>query len=131
MSLNKSKISDYLIKSRSEVIIEEHNDKADELVAKLKTELTPINNASHWKRLVLIDCIFVGHINTDTDSVAGAIGAAEFYEGIPALASDMNDETKFCLEYFHIDYPRTIKELYEKGKKEKKEKKGKKRSYPG
>jgi len=39
------------------------------------------------------NCIFVGHINTDLDSVAGAIGAAELYGGVPAVSQkDLNTE---------------------------------------
>ena len=46
----------------------------------------------------LAGAAFVGHIMTDLDSVAGAIGAAHLYGGVPARASDINTETQFALD---------------------------------
>ena len=46
----------------------------------------------------LKDAIFVGHLVTDLDSVAGAIGAAALYGGKAVLASDINSETAFALD---------------------------------
>lgn len=60
---------------------------------------------------VLKDAVFVGHLVTDMDSVAGAIGAAELYGGVPALASDVNSETTFALEKFGVQKPRTVEEI--------------------
>ena len=45
------------------------------------------------------------------DSIAGAIGAAELYGGIPARASELNSETSFCLKYWGIPTPLPIEEL--------------------
>lgn len=50
--------------------------------------------------------IFVGHLVTDMDSIAGALGAADLYSGIPARASDVNSETKFCLERWGLSLDR-------------------------
>ena len=46
----------------------------------------------------LKDAIFCGHLVTDLDSIAGAIGAAHLYGGVPARASDINTETQFALD---------------------------------
>ena len=50
----------------------------------------------------LKDAIFVGHLVTDLDSVAGAIGAAALYGGKAVLASDINSETAFALDRWGI-----------------------------
>ena len=47
-------------------------------------------------------CLFVGHINTDMDSVGGAVGAAALYKGRATLAqlpSDLNGEIMYALSY--------------------------------
>ena len=54
------------------------------------------------------DCVFVGHVVTDLDSVAGSIGAADFYGGRAGLASKVNSETQFALEYWGIDIESTL-----------------------
>eukprot|EP00600_Ochromonadales_sp_CCMP1393_P004790 CAMPEP_0174963242 /NCGR_PEP_ID=MMETSP0004_2-20121128/5221_1 /TAXON_ID=420556 /ORGANISM="Ochromonas sp., Strain CCMP1393" /LENGTH=409 /DNA_ID=CAMNT_0016211845 /DNA_START=165 /DNA_END=1391 /DNA_ORIENTATION=- len=59
----------------------------------------------------LANAIFCGHLVTDMDSIAGAIGAAELYGGTPARASEINSETKFCLEHWGVTQPEPIEEL--------------------
>ena len=47
-------------------------------------------------------CLFVGHTNTDLDSVGGAVGAAELYDGRACLAQppvELNGEV--CLYSTH------------------------------
>ena len=47
-------------------------------------------------------CLFVGHINTDMDSVGGAVGAAELYGGRACLAQppkDLNGEIMYACAY--------------------------------
>jgi manganese-dependent inorganic pyrophosphatase len=60
---------------------------------------------------MLSDSIFCGHLVTDLDSIAGAIGAAELYGGIPARASQVNSETQFALDYWGVEKPEPIEEL--------------------
>lgn len=55
--------------------------------------------------------IFCGHLVTDLDSIAGAIGAAELYGGIPARASEVNSETQFALEYWSKEKPEPIEKV--------------------
>eukprot|EP00551_Chaetoceros_affinis_P005915 CAMPEP_0203663826 /NCGR_PEP_ID=MMETSP0090-20130426/1358_1 /ASSEMBLY_ACC=CAM_ASM_001088 /TAXON_ID=426623 /ORGANISM="Chaetoceros affinis, Strain CCMP159" /LENGTH=545 /DNA_ID=CAMNT_0050526869 /DNA_START=44 /DNA_END=1681 /DNA_ORIENTATION=- len=63
---------------------------------------------------LLKDAIFVGHLVTDLDSVAGAIGAAELYGGKAALASDVNSETQFALDQWKVDTPPRVEDVLEK-----------------
>ena len=60
---------------------------------------------------LLDDAVFVGHIMTDLDSIAGAIGAAELYGGVPARASEINTETQFALEHWGVDLPPPVEDL--------------------
>lgn len=59
----------------------------------------------------LSDAIFCGHLVTDLDSIAGAIGAAELYGGIAARASEVNSETAFALKLWGVQQPRKIEDL--------------------
>jgi manganese-dependent inorganic pyrophosphatase len=60
---------------------------------------------------MLADSIFCGHLVTDLDSIAGAIGAAELYGGVPARASEINSETQFALNHWGVAKPLPIEEL--------------------
>lgn len=57
---------------------------------------------------ILNDAIFVGHVNTDADSVCGAIAAAYLFNGTPAIsepASSLNGEITFALEEAGVPVP--------------------------
>jgi manganese-dependent inorganic pyrophosphatase len=59
-----------------------------------------------FMRSQLRNCIFVGHVNTDLDSIAGAICAAELFGGVAARAEDKyNGEIEFALQYVGMDAP--------------------------
>ncbi|KAJ1414298.1 hypothetical protein B484DRAFT_454846 [Ochromonadaceae sp. CCMP2298] len=60
---------------------------------------------------LLSGALFCGHLVTDMDSIAGAIGAAELYGGTAARASEINSETKFCLERWGVTQPSPIESL--------------------
>jgi inorganic pyrophosphatase/exopolyphosphatase len=62
----------------------------------------------------LAGAAFVGHIMTDLDSVAGAIGAAHLYGGDPAIASEINTETEFALKEWKCALPATIETTLER-----------------
>mmetsp|Transcript_2251 Transcript_2251/g.2347 ORF Transcript_2251/g.2347 Transcript_2251/m.2347 type:complete len:401 (+) Transcript_2251:53-1255(+) len=62
---------------------------------------------------LLNNALFCGHLVTDLDSIAGAIGAAELYEGVPARASEINSETAFALKLWGVEKPEPIEELLE------------------
>ena len=47
-------------------------------------------------------CLFVGHTNTDLDSVGGAVGAAELYDGRACIAQppqELNGEIMYAISY--------------------------------
>lgn len=59
----------------------------------------------------------IGHRNPDTDSICSAIGYAHLKQslGVNAVAArvgKINKETKFALEYFHVEQPLLIPDLY-------------------
>jgi hypothetical protein len=63
--------------------------------------------------IILSDAIFVGHLMTDLDSIAGSLGAAELYGGIAARASEINSETQFALNFWGLPPPLPIEILVE------------------
>ena len=48
------------------------------------------------------------------DSIAGAIGASELYSGFPSRSSELNSETKFCLNYWGVPIPAPVEDLLSK-----------------
>ena len=89
-----------------------HESQADEIVHALcKTESLP--EIDLFLPDVLNGAVFVGHIVTDLDSVAGAIGAAELYGGMPALASKINSETMFAFQEWGVPTPKYIEDVLE------------------
>lgn len=59
-----------------------------------------------------------GHQNPDTDSICAAISYSylkskidESHEYIPVALKEVNQETAFVLDYFHVDAPRVIHNL--------------------
>jgi len=63
---------------------------------------------------MLSGALFCGHLVTDMDSIAGAIGAADLYGGTACRASEVNSETAFCLERWGIEKPAPVEEMLEK-----------------
>ncbi len=59
----------------------------------------------------------IGHRNPDTDSICSAIGYAHLKQalGVNAVAArcgKINNETKYALEYFKVDQPLLLTDLY-------------------
>merc|ERR1740121_609705 len=55
---------------------------------------------------ILEGCLFVGHVKTDLDSIAGAIGAACLWRGVATRAEQSyNGEIAFALKFAGIDPP--------------------------
>ena len=59
----------------------------------------------------------IGHRNPDTDSICSAVGYAHLKQAmgvnaVAARAGKLNKETKFVLEYFHVEQPLLIPDLY-------------------
>ena len=85
-------------------------DVAHEFVSKLPT-VAELPSVKAYIPQSLGDALFCGHLVTDLDSIAGAIGAAEMYGGIPARASEINSETAFALKTWNVEKPAPIEEL--------------------
>lgn len=59
----------------------------------------------------------IGHRNPDTDSICSAIGYAHLKQAmgenvVAARAGKVNEETKYALNYFHMEKPILITDLY-------------------
>jgi inorganic pyrophosphatase/exopolyphosphatase len=59
----------------------------------------------------LENAVFCGHLVTDLDSIAGALGAACLYGGTPARASEVNSETAFALDLWGVNPPEQIESI--------------------
>lgn len=63
---------------------------------------------------ILRGATFVGHVNTDLDSIAGAIGAANLYQGTAAKAQrELNGEITYALEFAGLPEPALFDDLGE------------------
>ena len=60
-----------VLPSAASIAVHAFEEESDEMVLKMRPSL---NLPEHWKWTQLRDCIFVGHTNTDTDSIASSIG---------------------------------------------------------
>ena len=59
----------------------------------------------------------IGHRNPDTDSICSAISYANLkramgIEAVAARCGKVNNETKYALEYFKVDQPVYLEDLY-------------------
>lgn len=54
---------------------------------------------------------YIGHKNPDTDTVCAAIAAAKLFGGTPAIASEINKETEFVLDYFGVPKPEILENI--------------------
>ena len=59
----------------------------------------------------------IGHRNPDTDSICAAIGYSHLKQAlgvnaVPARCGKVNNETKYALEYFKIEQPLLLTDLY-------------------
>lgn len=86
-----------------------HKVQAHEVVTHLPQPELPTVQA--YIPNALAGALFCGHLVTDLDSIAGAIGASELYGGIPCRASEINSETAFALQYWGVEKPRPVEEL--------------------
>jgi len=100
--------------SRKRTIVEKEFSKrqvaAHEFVSHLPPE-TALPVLDPYIPSCLSGAIFCGHLVTDLDSIAGSIGAAELYGGIPARASEVNSETAFALRVWGAIKPRPVEEV--------------------
>ena len=96
-----------LLPSDVQVAIIDYTDEGDELIAACGAEkLNAVDRAAaHSKLKALRSCVYVGHTNTDMDSISSAIACAELFGGVAASASEVNSETKACLLRWHHPIP--------------------------
>uniref|UniRef100_A0A7S2YRH8 DDH domain-containing protein n=1 Tax=Entomoneis paludosa TaxID=265537 RepID=A0A7S2YRH8_9STRA len=111
-----------IVRKRTEVEIQvlSHVQQAEGIVKTLEKEeeiATKLPEISLFLPDVLQNAIFVGHIVTDLDSVAGAMGAAALYGGTAALASPINSETVFAFQEWGVPMPQYIEDLLEENPK--------------
>lgn len=85
--------------------------QAEAIVEALPKDESEVPSVELYLPQSLKDVVFCGHIVTDLDSIAGAIGAAALYGGTPASASKINSETQFALDYWKVDTPRPVEEI--------------------
>ena len=101
--------------ARKHTIVEEQVLKnvanAEHIVEALPKSSKQVPEVDLFLPELLKDAIFVGHLVTDLDSVAGAIGAAALYGGRAAIASEVNSETQFALDYWKVETPPAIEEV--------------------
>jgi hypothetical protein len=88
-----------------------HEKEAEKIVDALPKDESSVPEVDLYMPQSLSDVIFCGHLVTDLDSIAGAIGAAALYGGTPAAASKLNSETQFALDYWKVEAPRPIEDL--------------------
>jgi len=91
-------------------VIESRKSAAHDIVAKMKETTYTEFGRKPYMPGELQNALFCGHLVTDLDSIAGAIGASLLYGGQPARASEINSETKFALDYFGVALPPPIEE---------------------
>eukprot|EP00566_Odontella_aurita_P012298 CAMPEP_0113582486 /NCGR_PEP_ID=MMETSP0015_2-20120614/31945_1 /TAXON_ID=2838 /ORGANISM="Odontella" /LENGTH=485 /DNA_ID=CAMNT_0000487171 /DNA_START=177 /DNA_END=1634 /DNA_ORIENTATION=- /assembly_acc=CAM_ASM_000160 len=113
LAVGTDKKYDSITRHRTEVerAVIDREEQAEEIIESLPKDSSAVPRVELYLPDILRDTVFVGHLVTDLDSVAGAIGAAELYGGIPALASEVNSETAFALEKFGVEKPRTIEDI--------------------
>lgn len=104
------KNDDVVVTMKKSTVLRE-SDKRKEAAAEYVSHLPPDVTVDYYMPSQLSGAIFCGHLVTDLDSIAGAIGAAELYGGIPARASQVNSETAFALNYWGVDEPTPIEDL--------------------
>lgn len=106
--------SDGLKISRKRTTVEKESslrrEAAHEAVSHLPPESDLPQLKEYWPH-ALSGAVFCGHLVTDLDSIAGAIGAAELYGGIPARASEVNSETQFALDRWNVETPQPIEDI--------------------
>ena len=104
---------DGIVRMRTQVEIQviSHREVASKVVETLPEASEALPAIALYLPSTLQDAIFVGHLVTDLDSVAGALGAAELYGGTAAAASELNTETQFALEKWGVAPPAPIEDV--------------------
>ena len=107
------KVSYFSMKQAQSVIEYEDRNRRGKAKEIVKTQLLELPQLDNYYPQALRGAIFVGHLVTDLDSIAGAIGAAELYGGVAARASEINSETAFALHHWKVATPPPIEGILE------------------
>lgn len=91
--------------------VKRREDTVKSVLTTMRPEHVDLPAVTNYIPHILSDAIFCGHLVTDLDSIAGAIGAAELYGGVAARASEVNSETQFALDYWGVPKPLPIEEM--------------------
>ncbi len=90
----------FVRQSSVELACAEYGERAKNVIVSLQPKEKEVAQGKGGPALA--NCIFVGHNNTDLDSVGSAIGAAELFGGVALRASHLNSETKFALKAWYV-----------------------------
>lgn len=101
----------YRHRTNVETVVLDREKAAHEIAESLPKEETVVPKVDLFLPEALRDAVFVGHLVTDLDSVAGAIGAAALYGGRAAVASEINSETEFALKEWGVEIPMRIEDV--------------------
>lgn len=101
----------YRHRTNVETVVLDREKAAHEIAESLPEAESDVPKVDLFLPEALKDSVFVGHLVTDLDSVAGAVGAAALYGGTAASASELNSETEFALKRWGIDPPPRIEEI--------------------
>lgn len=103
--------------SAAEAAVTSHGDMAASLIAAVSQRPHQSNaKVDNFKLELPPGTVFVGHLNTDLDSISSSVGAAALFDGIPAAASKINSETEFALQKWGIPSPPLFSKDSHKGK---------------
>lgn len=93
-----------VVKSNLDEAVEQHGPPAEQLIERAAdgVDHRDAAQAAAWRSKVnaLKGCVYIGHTNTDMDSIGSALACAELYGGTAARATDnYNNEIRECLKY--------------------------------
>jgi len=96
--------------SKTQEALEEYQAMARDLAEEFQEKVSNPNAEAFIEQLcvekILQGCLFVGHVKTDLDSVAGALGAAALWRGTAARAEkELNGEIMYALKWAGIQMP--------------------------
>ena len=95
----------------AETEILKRRESAHQFIEAMPKDQTPVQL---YMPNQLKDALFCGHLVTDLDSIAGAIGAADLYGGLPCRASELNTETQFAIDRWGVQVPEKIEIMVDK-----------------
>eukprot|EP00514_Thraustochytrium_sp_LLF1b_P009118 CAMPEP_0184555666 /NCGR_PEP_ID=MMETSP0199_2-20130426/38048_1 /TAXON_ID=1112570 /ORGANISM="Thraustochytrium sp., Strain LLF1b" /LENGTH=598 /DNA_ID=CAMNT_0026952055 /DNA_START=173 /DNA_END=1969 /DNA_ORIENTATION=+ len=95
--------------------LRQHMDEALEMADKIHHRAHRLDGEHHptadleellLKTYNLEGCYFIGHTNTDMDSIASAIAGAELFNGVATRSErEVNGEIEFACSYAKVDLP--------------------------